>query len=263
VPERQAIAFEAVAEGRAEAVRSYGQRIETALESIWRGADPRQINILMAHAMVDGAYVGPNGGERALTVGETFALRPAVLPASAQYVALGHVHKPQVVSHPSNAAWYSGSLLQLDFGEAGQTKSVNLLEVAPGIPARGLGDAGPQVPIGAGRALRDLEVAIEDLPAAGDLAGDDWLRVTVRVPSPVRGLYEQVAAVLPNAVEVREVIEGAQPRAEAARSDQAGRDPAELFTEFVTLRQQAPPDDALLTAFRDLLRDDEVADATA
>ena len=57
------------------------------------------------------------------------------LPTAAQYVALGHVHKNQEVRCGTKAA-YSGSLLQLDFGEREQEKYVNLVEMHAKQPAQ-------------------------------------------------------------------------------------------------------------------------------
>ena len=81
-----------------------------------------------------GARLG--GGERELTIGQIFAINPAALPTTVQYIALGHVHRPQDVPGCPTPARYAGSLLQLDFGEAEQQKSVTIVDVDPGRPAR-------------------------------------------------------------------------------------------------------------------------------
>ena len=49
---------------------------------------------------------------------------------SASYVALGHVHRPQAVRGAPSPTRYAGSLLQLDFGEKEQTKSVTVADAA-------------------------------------------------------------------------------------------------------------------------------------
>ena len=57
------------------------------------------------------------------------------LPPSAQYVALGHLHRTQQL--PGGAPiWYCGSPIQIDFGEGGDTKHVLLVDVEPGKPAK-------------------------------------------------------------------------------------------------------------------------------
>ena len=76
----------------------------------------------MAHLYADGSLLG--GGEREVTVGLEYAVSPARLPATASYLALGHIHRPQRVAGTAAPGRYSGSLLQLDFGETEQQKSV-------------------------------------------------------------------------------------------------------------------------------------------
>jgi len=187
------------------------------------GAFPRDtVNVLLAHLMVDGAQVG--GGERELHLGAVYAVKPQALPGNANYIALGHVHRPQAIAAPSPAR-YAGSLLQLDFGERGQEKSVVLIEAHPGRPAHV-----ETVPLSAGRRLRDLEGTLAELQALTADAGDDYLRVRVHVDGPSPGLTRQVRELLPNALEVVPVY----PDRERTESDQRLRtlSPDQLLAEY-------------------------------
>ncbi len=70
-------------------------------------------------------------------MGNAYVIRRQRLPSAAQYIALGHVHKPEQPKGLQLAnAYYCGSLLQCDFGEAGQPKRVNIVDVSPGKKAR-------------------------------------------------------------------------------------------------------------------------------
>jgi hypothetical protein len=80
-----------------------------------------------------------------------------VFPASAGYVALGHLHRSQRIAAPA-PTWYPGSPLQLDFGEEADTKSVLVVELAAGAPA--VIDA---VPLRAGHRLRTLAGTLAEL----------------------------------------------------------------------------------------------------
>jgi exonuclease SbcD len=64
-------------------------------------------------------------------VGGAYTVDTAALCANAQYVALGHLHRPQQLK-ASSFIRYSGSPLAYSFSEAGQAKSVTILDVAPG-----------------------------------------------------------------------------------------------------------------------------------
>ena len=111
--------------------QAYAERVARMLAVLAQGFGAATVNVLMAHLLVDGARVG--GGERQLHLGQIYAVTPQQLPSTAQYIALNHLHRPQRVA---TAAWteYSGSPLQLDFGEVDQAKRVVLIEAHPGRP---------------------------------------------------------------------------------------------------------------------------------
>ena len=132
--------------------------------------------------------------------------------------------RQQAIAAPSPAR-YAGSLLQLDFGERGQEKSVVLIEAHPGRPAHV-----ETVPLSAGRRLRDLEGTLAELQTLAADAGDDYLRVRVHVNGPSPGLTRQVREVLPNALEVVPIY----PDRERTESDQRLRtlSPDQLLAEY-------------------------------
>jgi exonuclease SbcD len=76
--------------------------------------DPRIPTILLGHLSVDGAMYG---SERAVMIGDDIVLpRSSLAIAPIGYVALGHIHKHQVIGHDPPIA-YPGSLERVDFGE--------------------------------------------------------------------------------------------------------------------------------------------------
>jgi len=219
------------------------------------------VNVLVCHVLIDDAVIGQGGGERELhlTMG-IYGVNRQRLPVAAQYVALGHVHKAQDVRR-SPLASYSGSLLQLDFGEVAQEKSLNFVEVHPGRPAEL-----SRLPLTAGRALRNVGsplhgVGLDDIAALAAEAGDAWLRVFVDVDIPVANLAALVREQLPNAVHIERVTTlaaGQEPS-----ENRAGKSPVALFADFYATsagRGIAPPE-TTLALFRRLL--DEVSHEAA
>lgn len=84
--------------------------------------------VLSAHLTVDGALV------RRLfrmTENEDMVFQPNRLAADFTYVALGHIHQPQLIGDRSNMR-YSGSIERLDQGEREDSKSVTLFEIQNG-----------------------------------------------------------------------------------------------------------------------------------
>ena len=83
--------------------------------------------MLGAHINVWGSEVG--GGLFRLTPQEDVVLRTNDLAEQFDYVALGHLHKAHAVG--AEHVRYSGSIERLDLGEAGDQKSVTIVELGP------------------------------------------------------------------------------------------------------------------------------------
>ena len=81
--------------------------------------------VMAAHLLIRGADIGR--GTYCLTEAEDIPVERGDLPAW-DYVALGHIHKPQDMGHPNIR--YSGSIERMDLGEAGDHKGAVLVEVA-------------------------------------------------------------------------------------------------------------------------------------
>ena len=93
-----------------------------------RQLEPGLPSILAAHVWVSGARLG---SERQITIGQEHVLLPGsvALPAF-DYIALGHIHRHQVL-HQEPPVVYAGSLSALDFGEEGDEKGFYLVDIEP------------------------------------------------------------------------------------------------------------------------------------
>jgi exonuclease SbcD len=116
---------------RAEVYSEIEQRLTDLIKGWLDDADPDVPIILTAHASVQGASYG---SERTVMLGSDFVL-PASLVKDKRldYVALGHIHKPQNLNegaHPP--VIYPGSIERVDFGEAKDDKFFVIAEVEKG-----------------------------------------------------------------------------------------------------------------------------------
>jgi exonuclease SbcD len=104
-------------------------RLRVALEGEIRQLDPNLPTVLLAHAMIDTAMVG---AERFLAVGKGFTLPMSLLARPCfDYVALGHVHRHQVLCEQPPIV-YPGSIERVDFSEEKEDKGYVMVELQRG-----------------------------------------------------------------------------------------------------------------------------------
>ena len=111
--------------------------------------------VFVAHINVAGVKTP---SEHELTYDEDIRLGTADLPLASNlaYIALGHIHQPQRISHPV-PCYYSGSIDRLNLGEREDKKSVLLVD----IPRTGPADV-TQLPLEA-TPFYDLRIPATDL----------------------------------------------------------------------------------------------------
>jgi DNA repair protein SbcD/Mre11 len=90
--------------------------------------------VAMGHLFASGGRTTDGDGVRELYVGTLAQVRADIFPECIDYLALGHLHIPQRVGG-SDFIRYAGSPLPMGFGEAGQEKSVVLVEFSGVAPA--------------------------------------------------------------------------------------------------------------------------------
>jgi DNA repair protein SbcD/Mre11 len=234
----------------ADAHAAYADRVVRILGALTERFRADTINLVVAHLMVMGGTMG--GGERGAHTVFDYWVPATAFPASAQYVALGHLHRRQQLAGPA-PLHYCGSPLQLDFGETANDPAVNLVDVHLGLPA----DV-RSVALAAGRRLRTLRGTLADVvDGAGD-AADDHLRIVLDEPARA-GLADEVRSLLPNTVEV--VLAPSRDAAPVPTldPDRLRRTPHDLLTEF--LGEHDAHDERVVALF-DELADDLIADVS-
>ena len=223
----------------------YAERLGMVLKNLCTEADPEIVNLVLGHAMVHGGTMG--GGERSAHTVFQYSIPTSAFPADYHYVALGHLHRAQDLAGGC-PIHYSGSPLQLDFGETADAKSVNIVEAVARQPA-----SVEQVPISAGRKLRRVSGSLATLGELANTVGDDFLQVEVQ-ESPRPGLADDVRELLPNAVEVRVPLAESKS---AERRTSRGRAPQKLFHDY--LEEVGAGNERLEALFDELLEDADAA----
>lgn len=211
--------------------------------------------ILMGHLFVDrGEEIG---SERHIQIGGATAIHVTDFPKGVDYVALGHLHRPQEISGASYPVRYSGSPLPLRFDEATYHKKVCLLEVS--------GD-------GNSPSVEDIEIPVfrELCTVEGDLntvltraIEEDWdekyIRIELKLEKPDIGINDLVRKefrerggdVLIVELELRD--QGCPCPPDRIRLEKM-RQPTEIFEQFHRERFGEEPDKQLMQTFTELLQ---------
>ncbi len=148
--------------------------------------------IATGHLFVAGSSVSE--GEKDIHVGNLGAIQADVFPERFQYVALGHIHRPQALSKNAGVR-YSGSPIPLSFSEYNHEKKVVLLEIVNSVLSQKL----INVPI-----TRRLERISGDILEITDKLSKfkkstselmPWIDVTIKLETNELGIYEKVKAL--------------------------------------------------------------------
>lgn len=169
-------------------IRSYEDAMALVCETIRATMNPDRRNIVMAHAFIVDAELSES--DRSARVGYATAVSKEVFRGF-DYVALGHIHKPQVIGRHIR---YSGSPIKYAFGsEEQQDKGVVLIDT----------DTMTQtfVPLPLLRDRKTVTGTYEELIHRTDLA-EDYLRLQVTNRYPGLELLADLRQRFPYLLEV-------------------------------------------------------------
>ncbi len=202
------------------------------------GALDRIPSIAVVHAFVSGA--GLSDSERTLAIGGADQVDPAVLDGF-DYVALGHLHRPQRIGG-SEAVAYSGSPLPYSFSEA-HPKSVRLLEVDGGRLA-----GVTTVPVPVGRKVVTLTGPLEGLltDPAHERYTDHWVAARLTDDTVQTQPMERLRARFPHAASLRydDPRTGALADVGSAGPPLEERSEEEVVLEFLEEIRDRPPSES-------------------
>ncbi|MGH8915342.1 MAG: metallophosphoesterase family protein [Acidimicrobiia bacterium] len=218
--------------------QSYELRLRRIIDALTAGMGTGTVNVVTGHLTVYGAESG--GGERESHI-FGYAIPPQVFPGSLSYVALGHLHRQQRIA-ASSPIWYSGSPMQLDFGEVADQKGVLVVEVSPGKPA-----SVEPVPIGSGIRLVQIAGTLEQVTSMASEVEGAYVKVVLDEKAR-SGLNDEVRSAIPGTVDV--IISRPDDGRPRQRAPRAGRAPVELLGAY--LSSKGIEDAAVVDLFREL-----------
>lgn len=217
--------------------------------------------IATGHLFATGATLAEDGTERMIHIGSLGGVPPEIFPETFDYVALGHLHRPQQAG-PNPTRRYSGSPLPLSFGEASQPKTVTVIRFTGRQPAIEL------LPVPTFRTFRTIsgsgEIILKELKELLALEPEEkiWVEIRHTGPDSPTELSERAFELAKNSqVEilcVKPTRRNIQQTSGTIHEELAELDPEEVFLEY--MRNERPDYDEeaqreLLQAFRQLVTD--------
>ena len=113
-----------------EKAATYGERIKVLFDGLKGHYREDTINLVVSHLFAMNSEEG--GSERSIQLGGSYIVSGDCFPEEAQYIALGHVHKPQIVPATHKRARYSGSPLHYNKREVSFTKKCYVVDLTVG-----------------------------------------------------------------------------------------------------------------------------------
>lgn len=225
-----------------------GDDYSAALRAVLGACDIDQgkRNVVLSHQLVTAYGTAPDRADDEIKLGGMDNVDVSVYDAF-DYVALGHVHRPQRVGR--DTVRYSGSPLKYSFSEARYGKSAALIELGEKKPGDDVGECVsfeliPLVPL---HDVREVRGTLADVLAMGTAhdASQDYLHITLSDEHPQLDAMAKIHEVFPNAMmldydNVTVLIDRPQTQ---LTTDPDSMDTLDLFNAFYESQVGNPLDD--------------------
>jgi exonuclease SbcD len=205
-------------------IDSHNKANRAIVDSILKNQKAQARKILVTHAFVAGGQESES--ERPLSLGGSGLVDVASF-AGFDYVALGHLHRPQKIG--SESICYSGSLMKYSFSEADHKKSINIVEMDGEGKTRI-----EKVSLSPRRDVRILDGYLADIlsQAENDAAKSDYLMVTLRDTGAIFDAIGKLRQVYPNVMHIERPLLNSDGRLANDNLDHRKVNEADLFANF-------------------------------
>jgi len=220
-------------------IESYTDALRAAVEHM--GMDPSRRNVLITHQFVTGA--GRSDSED-ISVGGSDNVDASVFERF-DYVALGHIHRPQNMGSEKNSAErirYCGTPLKYSFSEAGHKKSVTVVEL--GEKHHDSGEYADlhvhTIPLKPIHDMREIRGSYMELTAREyylAMAADDYLHITLTDEEDVPDAISKLRIIYPNLMKLDyDNVRTRENQCLTLAENVETRSPLDLFSEFYEIQ---------------------------
>ena len=232
-------------EEEVDEIRTYQEAVQAAVAHM--EIDKRYRNVLIAHQFVVGAM---RCDSEEISVGGIDQVEADVF-RDFDYVALGHIHSPQNVG--SEHIRYCGTPLKYSFSEAGQQKSVTVVELLEkgNLRIREI----PLKPLRDMRKLKGTYMEITSLSSYQDTNTEDYVQITLTDEEDIVDGMQKLRTVYPNLMRLEYDNRRTRENQEIAGTETVKRkSELEYFEEFFELQNNQPMNEEQRKYSEDLIR---------
>ncbi len=232
-------------EEEVDEIRTYQEAVQAAVAHM--EIDKRHRNVLIAHQFVVGAM---RCDSEEISVGGIDQVEADVF-RDFDYVALGHIHSPQNVG--SEHIRYCGTPLKYSFSEAGQQKSVTVVELLEkgNLRIRAI----PLKPLRDMRKLKGTYMEITSLSSYQDTNTEDYVQITLTDEEDIVDGMQKLRTVYPNLMRLEYDNRRTRENQEIAGTETVKRkSELEYFEEFFELQNNQPMNEEQRKYSEDLIR---------
>lgn len=234
-----------------ELQRNYSEKVGEILGNLSEKFREDTINVAVSHIFVLGGETSDS--ERVLQVGGGLTVTGESLSIGAQYIALGHLHKPQRVRYKDVQAIYSGSPLQYSRSEIGYSKCVYVADIKAG------GEAEIEEvflknrkPIEVWR-CKGIDGAIEICER--NIEREVWAYLEIETDKVLdQSHIKEIKKLKPDILSIVPILEEVESDYEG-RENFKERSIMELFKEFYVHEKKVEPTEEFMTLFADIAGD--------
>ena len=236
-----------------ERAATYGERIKALFDQLSVHYRKDTINLVTSHLFAMGSEEG--GSERSIQLGGSYIVDGDCFPKEAQYIALGHVHKPQIVPGTNKRARYSGSPLHYNKKEISFTKKCLVVDVAVNQEAKI-----EEIPLPVYKPIEiwkceSIEEALEKCEAERDK--DAYVYLEIKTDRYIReDEIKQMKTLKADILEILPKIEG-QEDDEAELEHLTEQSFEDVFKAFYKKERKADVEDEVLQVLLNLLREED------
>lgn len=239
------------------------EELRNILSENWKNTadkycDNKGVNVLMTHLFVTkkGAKQEqePDSEKPILHVGGAQAIFTKNFPKQMQYIALGHLHRKQVVDTQPCPIVYSSSILGYSFAEAKQPKYVMLADIEPAQEV-----VLTAIELKKGKKL--LRERFETVDAAVKWLGENQnalVEITIATDTYLtRAEQNSINTAHSGIVSLIPEVKNPESMASNRETIDLSKDIQELFSEYFTSKKGVEPNEEILDLFKEVLAQKE------